>query len=276
MQFVNVLIRIYRFIFARPFLANWNKLLFRFSLSGLGILNYESRAVSGEEYLISTIRPFLKGKVVLDVGANVGDYSQSLLEQTDRSIVVYAFEPHPVNFAALVANIDFDEFHPINVAVGREKSELTLFDHESRDGSTEASLYRDVIEELHQAPSVEHTVQVISLTDFVAERGIREIGLLKIDTEGNEYAVLEGAKDMLDRGAIKIVQFEFNVMNIVSRTFLRDFKKLLVDYEFFRLLPKALLSIDSFSPLYDEIFAYQNIVAIHKESLDQVLESRRV
>ena len=149
---------------------------------------------------------------------------------------------------------------------------MKLFDHESKDGSREASLYRDVIEDLHNASAIAHEVSVVSISDFVVENDVNEIALLKIDTEGNEFAVLQGARALLDRGAIKVIQFEFNVMNIVSRTYLRDFKKLLPDFSFYRLLPKGLLSIDNFSPLYDEIFAYQNVVAIHKDSVEEVLD----
>jgi hypothetical protein len=75
--------------------------------------------------------------------------------------------------------------------------------------------------------------------------------------------VLHGAEGLLKTGRIKIIQFEFNEMNLVSRVFMRDFVELLQDYKFFRLLPSGMLSL-SYTPLTSELFAYQNIIAISR------------
>lgn len=61
---------------------------------------------------------------------------------------------------------------------------------------------------------------------------------------------------------IKAIHFEFNEMNVHSRAFFRDFWNLLDGYRFYRLLPNEMLEIKTYHPLYCEVFAYQNIVAI--------------
>ena len=53
-------------------------------------------------------------------------------------------------------------------------------------------------------------------------------------------------------------------MNILSRIFFQDFLSILPQYEFYRILPFSLLPLRGYSPLYNNIFAYQNIVAVRK------------
>lgn len=87
--------------------------------------------------------------------------------------------------------------------------------------------------------------------------------LLKIDTEGNELAVLHGAQNALKNGKIEMVHFEFNEMNVISRVFFRDFWNLLhpLGFQFYRLLPNSAFEITRYSPVDCEIFAFQNIIA---------------
>lgn len=150
----------------------------------------------------------------------------------------------------------------IPASVGDVGGVLDLYDRRERDGSSHASLYQAVIEQIHHTESVKHTVEVITLDEFCTQHGIDHIHLLKNDTEGNELKCLQGASGLLNRGAIDVIQFEFNEMNVVSHAAFKDFWDLLHDYQFLRLLPGGrLLPIDQYSPLYCEIYAYQNIVA---------------
>ena len=56
-------------------------------------------------------------------------------------------------------------------------------------------------------------------------------------------------------------------MNVVSKSYFKNFWDLLPNYKFYRLLPGGkFLEIKSYSPLNCEIFAYQNIVAILKKN----------
>jgi hypothetical protein len=54
-------------------------------------------------------------------------------------------------------------------------------------------------------------------------------------------------------------------MNIVSKSTFKDFWDFLSGYNFYRLLPGgALLPIEDYSPILNEIYAFQNIIAILK------------
>lgn len=256
-------VRFYRTIFARPFFSRFNQLIYRCSLSGLGILNCESSAASGEASFLKSFLESRAGGIVIDVGANIGNYSK-LVFDVNKSLTVYAFEPHPTNFAKLSEAIGFETFHPINVAVSDTEGYLSLYDLESNDGSTHASLYRGAVEDFLHARTVEHKVAVCRLGEFVKSRNIQKIDLLKIDVEGNELNVLKGIGELLTSGQIEAIHFEFNGLNVYSRTYFRDFWEMLPNYDFYRLLPTAIVKIDQYSPLTCEIFAYQNVIAVLK------------
>ena len=257
----NLLIEIYRFLFARSLFYNVNKLLYRLSLSGLGVLNYETVTVSGEARFLERYLKKKRDGIVIDVGSNVGNYSKKVL-LVNSNLEVYGFEPHPVTYKKLTNNIVSKNFHPINAAVGDEVGILSLYDYAEKDGSTHASLFKDVIENIHRSKSTEHKVNVLTLGTFLEENNIDRVALLKIDTEGNELAVLKGLGKCISENRVDAIHFEFNEMNVSSRTFFRDFWELLPNYEFYRLLPTGLVKIEQYVPLFCEIFAYQNIVAL--------------
>jgi hypothetical protein len=61
-----------------------------------------------------------------------------------------------------------------------------------------------------EARQTQVRVPVSTLDKFCSERSVKQIDVLKIDTEGFEFEVLKGATSMLDRKAIKFIYFEFN------------------------------------------------------------------
>ncbi len=57
-----------------------------------------------------------------------------------------------------------------------------------------------------------YRVPVCTLDQFTASRNITKIHFLKVDAEGYDLAVLEGATSLLRSGAIDIFMFEFNAV----------------------------------------------------------------
>jgi len=250
----------YRFLFARKFFYKFNKLINQMSLHGLGVLNYKTDKQSGEDYFLRNELKIMNGGVVLDVGANIGDYC-SFLKRMNSTLNIYAFEPHPVTYQRLVSNTEKLAIKVFNVGVGATEGRLVLYDYANNDGSEHASLHKGVIEQIHKGQAIGHEVKVISLENFIAQHGIEKIELLKIDTEGHELEVLRGAANLLKNGKIKLIHLEFNEMNVVSRVFFKDIWDILPNYDFYRMLPDGLVPIKNYNPVFCEIFAYQNIVA---------------
>ena len=179
---------------------------------------------------------------------------------------VHAFESHPGNFLVLKKNIEAPNVKVHNLALSENTGRLKLYDRaDCKNGSSHASLHERVISEIHKKDVLEFSVSVYSLDDFCKKEEIKEIDFVKIDTEGNELAVLNGADNIFAKCSIKCIHVEFNEMNVVSRCFFKDFRKKLNDYNIYRLLPKGMILLDD-SPFFTELFAYQNIIAILKSA----------
>lgn len=241
--------------------------MFRLSLHGLGILNYENDAVSGEAAFVRKLAHW-RGQertVVFDVGANEGAYARAIRQHLENA-ELYAFEPHPKTYEALRRDAENHQYIALNLGLGDAPGEHVIYDYAHQDGSQHASLYRGVIEEIHKGESVSYRIALDTIDHVVEKHGVDRIHLLKIDTEGHELKVLQGAQRALERGMIELVHFEFNEMNVVSRVFFRDFVELLPDFRFYRMMPYGLMPLGEYSPVAHELFAYQNVLAVRKDS----------
>lgn len=235
-----------------------------FCARALGLHNYTSNAISGE---IGAIALGLDGKsapTVFDVGANEGEWVARVLSR-NRSARVHAFEPQ----AALAAKIATR--HPgvivNNMGLGDVAGTLELGDYAEHPGSQHASMLKGVIDGLHRGRVRYVEVPVGTIDDYCALRTIESIDLLKIDVEGFELKVLQGASRMLREGRIETIQFEFNEMNILARAFLNDFFGCLeATHRLYRLLPHGRMPLRSGAHWTNEQFTFQNIVAVRNTS----------
>jgi len=144
------------------------------------------------------------GTLAVDVGANVG-HMTSALAHGMREGSVYAFEPHPKIYPLLERNVDrlSQEVQNVNVvprekAIGRTRGMEIL--HVPKRWSGNYGLAT-----LQNASGTE-TVRVAArrLTDEIDG----PIHLLKLDVEGHEEAVLDGATSLLERGGVRHICFE--------------------------------------------------------------------
>ena len=263
---MNFLFRVYALIFARNIFSKFNKLLYQLSLRGLGFFNYQSMTISGETWFIKKyVLPSAVKKtkyIVFDVGANKGEYSK--LISTLPNVEIHAFEPHPATFKvlqenlAMIKNIKF-----YNLAISDVVGRLKLFDYKNMNGSTHASLSSEIFSTIHDSSFTSHEIDVVTLDSIIESDELDSIDFLKIDVEGYELSVLKGAIKALNNKAIPLIQFEFTQLNSTTRVFFKDFYDLLADkYKIYRLLPNGLIEIKYYNPMEQEIFGYQNFVAI--------------
>jgi len=255
----------YAYLFARKMFYPAHLFLYKLSMSGLGIRNSENDYLSGEKafirYLINSGK--LNEGVILDIGANIGHYSIMLRKQHIR-LPLFAFEPHPAAFKKLEAAARSYRFTPVALGAGEVPATAAIYDYAGDGGSEHASIYKEVIEQLHEGQAEEKHITLTTIDDFIAGNQLSKIALLKIDTEGHELGVLKGAQRAIERGLIGAVQIEFNEMNVISRTFFRDIVAVLPGYDFYRLLPDGLKPLGKYNVTQYEIFAFQNIVALRK------------
>ncbi len=238
-----------------------------FAYNNIGILNYENNKVSGEDLVIFKVLPkyisINEKSIFFDVGANIGEYSISLASIFSNS-KIYSFEPNINTFDILRKNVEsFNCIVPVNLGLSDTKKESEIFTYLNDLNSQHASLYKEVFNDLHKDKnSIPIKIGLESLDNICIKNNIENIDFLKIDTEGHEFDVLRGSIQMINKGRIKIIQFEFNEMNIISRVFLKDFYQILKDYKIYRLSEKRLIPIFHYDST-NEIFKFQNILAIH-------------
>jgi FkbM family methyltransferase len=266
----KLVIRLHEKLFIRRRFFRFNLLLFTLGIKGMGVLNWTGNAqhLSGEAHFLRAFARLYRNRrpTVLDVGANLGEYAAGIRDLLPDS-QVFAFEPHPLTFGKLRPTAESKGFTPVNVGCGEAPGQLELFDP-AGEGPTHqlASLYKDVLTQLHRVTDVtSHRVDIVTLDDFLAARNLDRVHLLKVDTEGHELKVLHGFRRSLAAGLVDVVHLEFNEMNAVSRVFFKDFVDLLPNYDLFRLLPDGAIRMTRYTPLYWELFAYQNIVAVRKD-----------
>ena len=173
--------------------------------------------------------------VVFDVGANVGSWSEGLL-QFISDATVYMFDPAPGCQAAIHQKaLPGTKLFPC--ALGETAGQLTYYSSSATDGS--ASLYarRDTpFQDLSYQTSI---VPVRTLDEVIESEKIDFVDFMKMDIEGHELFALRGAKHSLAAGKIRALSFEFGCGNINSRTYFRDFWELLTGANFviYRITP---------------------------------------
>jgi FkbM family methyltransferase len=151
---------------------------------------------------ISFLKSSLRGAAtILDVGANFGVLTV-LMGELAPNARIYAFEPHPQTFKALVRNVDANELSGraslIQSAVGASNGAVSFL--ETASPATNRIADKD-----------DRTLQVrlTTIDTFCREHDLAAIDFLKIDVEGAELDVLKGAaaifeKKLVRRGMIEI------------------------------------------------------------------------
>ncbi len=139
--------------------------------------------------------------LVIDVGANVGQYGHHLRARGYAGRIV-SFEPMAAAHAALSRAAGRDAgWEVVRSAVGAEAGEVVL--HVARN-SISSSVLPMLDRHLATAPMSEYVAEEVvpvERLDVLAAHAVTtaEAPFLKVDTQGYEAAVLEGASGILDR-----------------------------------------------------------------------------
>lgn len=240
----------------RPLQPFWLSLL-KSSLLGLGIGTGDNPLTSGERLVIRRFVP--KDGVVIDVGANRGEYARLVIaEKPDVSL--HCLEPSIDAVRDLKLNVPSTvRIHEIALSSSKGNRELY-----GLHGTGLASLHQRRLDHFEIALSGERMVETTTLDDFCSEESIAVIHLLKLDVEGHELEALKGASNLLKERSIHVIQFEFGGTCIDSRVYFQDFWYLLHDsYDIHRLLPADLAPIKRYGEWMEQ-FAPTNYVATLK------------
>jgi FkbM family methyltransferase len=167
-----------------------------------------------EEYRVRTLYvkeegtiAWIQGNVApgdrfLDIGANIGIYTLVAAQKVGPEGVVYAVEPHVVNFQSLLRNIAANQYQDRVRAFScalHSSSGVVDFNYCSLEPGTSMSQLGAVRdgEEQEFRPVARELKQAVTIDDLIASGAIEPPHHVKIDVDGNELLILEGMKKLL-------------------------------------------------------------------------------
>jgi FkbM family methyltransferase len=142
------------------------------------------------------------GDVCLDVGANIGHHSIFLAKLVGKKGKVIAFEPIPKLSSQINESKKenkLENLKIINSALGEKNYDTVIYINKHVMGSS------SILEKRYGQEVEKVDIKVEKLDDIFTSLKINKIDFMKIDVEGYEYFVLEGAKETITKYKPKIV-----------------------------------------------------------------------
>ena len=211
---------------------------------------------NGEHSLLSQLGRI---DVVVDVGANIGDWTARVLETSPaaRAIVI-----EPGELAAGRLHDRFGERSNVTihaVAAGEAPGYSDFW--EQPDAGVTSSLVDDYGIGDGVSP---RRVEVAALADILEAEQVTHVDLLKIDAEGYDYFVLLGAAKLLSEARVDVIQFEYNRGWEAAGATLSSAARLLDSFGYSLALMQP-HGVRPYSPReFGEFFLYSNFVAVHE------------
>jgi len=146
------------------------------------------------------------GDLVVDAGANIGHMTGLMALRAGPSGRVLAFEPHPTIYTQLEENIARFAHAPDTAPI--EAHELALSDRGGTAGLAWGHRFDDNQGTAHLTsfPSSSHVRVACRPLDDVVAKDL--VSMLKLDVEGHEMQVLNGARRALCEGRITHIVYE--------------------------------------------------------------------
>jgi FkbM family methyltransferase len=163
----------------------------------------------------SVLKP---GDVFVDVGAHVGYFSVLAASLVGPTGQVVSFEPEPGNYAQLIEHIRLNGLThvlPIHCAAGAEEGVFDLHCNADNDGGHALwDVRHHPYNDRSRAAPRSHPVFVVTLDRVLGAVTPGRIKAIKVDVEGNEHAVLRGARRTLETHQVPFVIAEVNRLGL--------------------------------------------------------------
>jgi FkbM family methyltransferase len=181
------------------------------SAFGYKMRNFEPKSFGGDPFNdVMTLAIDMDRTVdcIFDVGAHVGATSTEMLAFFGAA-KVHAFEPHEASYDRLATLSSSPRFSAHRLALSDAAGSQVFYEY-GVESTVNSLVPNSQYAQTNGATATQTVVEASTVDLFCAEQGVDRISLLKIDTEGNDLKVLQGAQGMLARGAVDFVYFEFN------------------------------------------------------------------
>ncbi|MDR3347996.1 MAG: FkbM family methyltransferase [Acidaminococcales bacterium] len=132
---------------------------------------------------------YIRGKDFIDGGAFTGDSALGFEGYAPK--MIYSFEPLPGNYHYLRQTIKINNLKrvlPMQLGLGNKRESLYIKYNPEAEAVDSASLIMD-----NERNTEEVKIDITTLDDFAGENKL-DVGLIKLDVEGFEMKVLQGAQ----------------------------------------------------------------------------------
>ena len=215
-----------------------------------------SHQADGEFMMLDTLIPVCK--TYCDVGANKGDWSAYILDNSaDTAASLYLYEPGRAAFHIIKNRFkDYGHVHISNAAMGNVIGKLTFYEQENAGEMSSA------FQSWSKNGSVITEVDTLTIDSELTRLATEHLDYLKIDTEGYDLKVLEGAAGAIKDNRISFIQFEYNSVWSMSGSTLLSAYELLEScgYKVYMIKPNGLYTYDIRTK--GEYYALSNYIGI--------------
>lgn len=197
------------------------KIVNNFLLSPFNLRIYSTEAF-GRDLVNDTKKLIGSPKVMLDVGANVGQTVNNWLDQFDNP-EIHSFEPVNRLFNELSSKHEHNAVCN-NLGVGSEKTNIRI--NYGKHDVSHSFVHSD-------DGRGGEIAEVVTLDDYCRENNLDHVSFLKIDVEGFEYEVIKGANSLLSEARVDLISVELGVDPTGYYIHYPDFANKLLEYGYF-------------------------------------------
>jgi FkbM family methyltransferase len=264
-----IIIKAYLFFIKTFKLFYLNEKIYKLSLHALGFNNEGNFNFTGEIIMSKLLSLDSSNNLFLDVGGNKGDYSSMILKNTKCNVILY--EPQKIHEKKfnLISKRYPARFNYQSIGISDFKGDSKLaYQYE---GSGQAKISSINLNNNYKYEKIK-----VDFIDNLFQK-YEKIDGMKIDVEGHELSVINGANKLIAENQFKFIQIEFNTCQLENKNTLFDFISLLEDFIPYRILPSGigLLKINPASE-YDLNYIHQNVIFIRKNMIKDVEKSLKI
>jgi FkbM family methyltransferase len=134
------------------------------------------------------------GSTVLDIGGHTGLYTVPFSKAVGEAGRVIVFEPESKGYEAIKKNLELNNVtncYVENAAVSDEEKEITFYIRPDKDTH---SMFENSTSPSPTGILEKIVIPALSIDNYLIDKNVPKISLVKIDTEGGELKVLKGMK----------------------------------------------------------------------------------
>lgn len=142
----------------------------------------------------------VESPVILDIGANIGTYTTWMAKLLPTS-KIYSFEAQRLVFQMLCGNLainNFDNCYTYNMAVGKTNGFITVSEP-NYYSNEDFGIFSLIEEKIKEKSGNVYNIPLITIDSFVEMYNIDKVDFMKIDVEGMDLDVLQGATNTISK-----------------------------------------------------------------------------